>query len=64
MDQAGDLDYSYVYILTTDGDVWSAGYGANGQLGQGDTAGGGAQSFGKVLRNNDGAKVVSISCLG
>jgi alpha-tubulin suppressor-like RCC1 family protein len=56
--------FSYVLLLTTDGEVWSAGYGSQGQLGTGVTAGGGAQFFQKVIKNTDGAKAIDVRAWG
>jgi len=56
----GDIHrgYAFVYILDSDGNVWSSGYNGNGQLGIGGTTN--QSTFQKVLRNNDGAKVVDM----
>jgi hypothetical protein len=55
-----------VYILTTDGDLYSAGsnQAAIGALGQGLTSNPGAQLFGKVIRNTDGKKVIDVRLYG
>ncbi len=56
--------YTTIYILDTDGNLWSAGYNGRGQAGQGGTWGAVAQTFKQVIRNTDGAKVVDISAWG
>jgi alpha-tubulin suppressor-like RCC1 family protein len=50
--------YHFAYILDSNGDVWSAGMEANGQLGN--NSDGNRTTFQKVYRNTDGAKVVDI----
>lgn len=55
--------YNFIYILDADGNVWSAGRNAYGQLGNGNTTSG-AMYFTKSLRNTDGKKVVDVRTFG
>ncbi len=57
---------NYIYILDTDGDVWSAGLNSYGELARGYAGGTAAQrgTFIQVLRNSDGAKVLDVRSYG
>ncbi len=57
---------NYIYILDTDGSVWSAGFNSYGELARGYAGGTAAQigAFTQVLRNSDGAKVLDVRPYG
>ncbi len=57
---------NYIYILDTDGNVWSAGFNSYGELARGYAGGTVAQvgTFTQVLRNSDGAKVLDVRPYG
>jgi alpha-tubulin suppressor-like RCC1 family protein len=62
MGGSGPGNQIYNYILTTDGQIWSAGDNAFGQLGQGGTTD--STTFQKIIGPGDGSKFIDVRAFG
>jgi alpha-tubulin suppressor-like RCC1 family protein len=52
------------YILTTDGQLWAAGYNGTGAFGNGNTTNSGASGFQQIALNQNGVKVIDVHATG